>query len=418
MSRKLSADADQLLAELQHLATLSDCAEPPPAVTRVVFSEADLRARAYLKGLYEEAGLAVRVDPIGNTFARWEGAEPAAGVVGSGSHTDAIPHSGMYDGTVGVLGALEAIRTLKRSGYCPRRSIELVMFTSEEPTRFGVGCTGSRAMTGRLTADQLTGLKDESGDNYDEVRQRAGFSGALQDVLLPEGYYHAFIELHIEQGPELEAAGLPIGVVTAIAAPSQLTLCVEGEGGHAGAVLMPVRRDALTAAAEVALAVERLARESVSPDLVATVGQLGVHPGAANSIPSRVTMSLDLRDIDLANRDAVLVRLREVAEAIACRRGVKLQVTVQNADPPSVADAGIVDAAEQACRDLGASHQRMISRAYHDSLFIGQVAPMGMLFIPCRGGVSHRPDEYASPEAMATGVEVLAATLAKLAEEA
>ncbi|MEN0111177.1 MAG: M28 family peptidase, partial [Planctomycetota bacterium] len=140
----LRVDADRVVAELTELAAISDCPEPPPAVTRVVFTETDLRARDYLRSLYEEAGLAVRVDAIGNTFARWEGADPKAAAVGTGSHCDAIPHSGMYDGTLGVVGALESIRALRRAGYRPRRSIDLVMFTSEEPTRFGVGCTGSR----------------------------------------------------------------------------------------------------------------------------------------------------------------------------------------------------------------------------------------------------------------------------------
>ncbi len=241
----LDVNADRVVAELQHLATLSACPDPPPAVTRIVFSEQDLAARQYLASLYDAARLDVRVDSVGNTFARWIGREPDLPVVGTGSHTDAIPFSGMYDGTVGVLGGLEAIRTLQASGFQPRRSIELLMFTSEEPTRFGVGCTGSRVLAGLLDETALDQLKDADGNNYNTVRNKAGFIGAISNAVLTTDYYHAWIELHIEQGPELEQKELPIGIVTAIAAPATMVVEVIGEGGHAGAVLMPLRRDAL-----------------------------------------------------------------------------------------------------------------------------------------------------------------------------
>ncbi len=410
-------DIDLLMGELHQLAAISDCPKPPPAVTRVVFSETDLRGREYLRSLYAEAGLSVRVDPIGNTFARWEGSDPTAPAVGTGSHTDAIPHAGMYDGTVGVLGGLEAIRSLQRLGFQPRRSIELVMFTSEEPTRFGVGCTGSRAMSGAMSPAELLALVDEAGDNYDVVRRRAGFQGELSEVRLPADYYHAFVELHIEQGPELEASGTPIGVVTAIAAPATAEFVVTGEGGHAGAVLMPMRRDALAATSEMVVEIESLARKSVSPDLVATVGKLEVHPGAVNSIPSRVQFTLDLRDIDGSNRDTVLAAIGESIEQIAKRREVTVEWKVLNADPPADAALLIVAAVNQAAKSLGLASCEMISRAYHDSLFMARIAPMGMIFIPCRGGVSHRPDEYSSPEQIAAGVQTLASSLAELSAQ-
>ena len=223
------------------------------------------RAREFLRGLYEAAGLKVRVDAVGNTFARWEGTDNRAPIVGTGSHTDAIPHAGMYDGTVGVLGGLEAIRALQQSGFRPLRSIELVMFTSEEPTRFGVGCTGSRLMSGATSPEQLALLTDEAGDSYDTIRRGAGFEGAIASAVLPDNYYHAFVELHIEQGPLLEQAGVPIGVVTAIAAPATVEFTVRGEGGHAGAVLMDNRRDALAAAAQMIVAIEASAQESRAP---------------------------------------------------------------------------------------------------------------------------------------------------------
>jgi ureidoglycolate amidohydrolase len=410
----LKIDSQALQTELQQLASMSDCAEPVPAVTRVVFTPTDLRARNYLASLYEEAGLSFRVDAIGNTFARWVGSDFDLPAIGTGSHIDAIPHAGMYDGTVGVLGGLEAIRALQRSGFQPKRSIELLMFTSEEPTRFGIGCSGSRAMSGALTIDQLCALTDDAGDNYDVVRRRAGFVGSLEQVRLPSDYYHAWVELHIEQGPELERLGTDIGIVTAIAAPASLVLTIHGQGGHAGAVLMPIRRDALCAAAEMISMIECQARSSHSQDLVATVGSLDVHPGAVNSIPSRVRFTLDIRDIDADNRDQVIATIRREASSIAARRNVELQIECKNSDPPAIASQPIISAIERACQATKASHQKMISRAYHDSLFMARIAPISMIFIPCRGGVSHRPDEYSTPEQIGIGVEVLARTLAEL----
>lgn len=409
----LTVNTARLVAELNALAAISDCPEPPPAVTRIVFTPTDLRARDFLASLYCTAGLAVRTDAIGNVFARWEGSDPSAAVVGTGSHCDALPHAGMYDGTVGVLGGLEAIRTLQAAGFKPRRSIELVMITSEEPTRFGLGCLGSRAMAGAL--GDVSRLVDDAGDSLEVVCHRAGFTGLLESTKLPPGYHHAWVELHIEQGPELEAKNLLIGVVTGIAAPLQAELTIHGEGGHAGAVLMPRRHDALNAAAEMISAIERLATSSPSADLVATVGRLDVHPGAANSIPSRVKFSLDLRDIDGANRDRVFAAIETELTTIANRRGVTWVNSINNADPPAPADPLVMSAIKSACQELGHAYQQMPSRAYHDSLFMARIAPMGMIFIPCRAGVSHRPDEYSSPEQLTAGVEVLAQTLANLA---
>jgi N-carbamoyl-L-amino-acid hydrolase len=355
------------------------------------------------------------VDAVGNTFARWIGTAPDLPAVATGSHIDAIPNAGRFDGTVGVVGGLEAIRALRRTGFTPRRSIELVLFTSEEPTRFGIGCLGSRLLSGSLDSGADEALRDGDGRTLKEWRTSAGFTAALSTVRVGQGAYSAFVELHIEQGPLLEAAGLDAGIVTAIAAPSSLRILVEGQGGHAGAVLMPNRHDAFLAGAEVALAVEAAARATGSIDTVGTVGVCEVFPGAVNSVPSRTRLEVDVRDIDLARRDGVLRAIREACDAVAARRGVTIRVEPINADPPAQCAPDIVAAVTSACEDEGVRHQPMISRAYHDSLFMSRLAPTGMIFIPCRGGVSHRPDEYASPEAIAKGAAVLARTLAALA---
>ena len=409
---KLEIDQQRLLAELETLAAFSDA--EPPAVTRVVFTPADLKARAWVTSRCEEAGLAVRQDAIGNIFARWGGADPAAPAVGTGSHIDAIPNAGKYDGVVGVLGGLEAIRALQRSGFRPKSSIELLVFATEEPTRFGIGCLGSRLLSGTLSADAAGRLTDRDGESMDEVRRKAGLNGNLQDVKLPTGYYKGFVELHIEQGPLLERAQTSLGIVVRIAAPASLRISIEGAGGHAGGVLMLDRKDALCAAAELILAIESAARSGGAVDTVATVGVCEVFPGAVNSIPSRVHLTLDIRDTDQARRDRVMQTIERASQNISAKRQVSIQSELLNADAPADCSPEVRKAISESCREHRFPFLEMVSRAYHDSLFISRIAPSGMLFIPCRNGYSHRPDEYAAPEDIARGALVLAEALAKL----
>jgi N-carbamoyl-L-amino-acid hydrolase len=409
---RIEIDSGRLVSEIEALAAISDA--EAPAVTRIVFTPTDLNARAWLKARCEEAGLSLRHDPIGNTFARWTGSNPTLPAVGTGSHIDAIPNAGKYDGVVGVLGGLEAIRALQRTGFQPRRSIELLVFTSEEPTRFGIGCIGSRMLSGTLSPKAARQLKDSEGASLEEVRESANLSGELEAVKLPEAYYNAFVELHIEQGPLLERQRIPLGVVTSIAAPASLRISIEGSGGHAGGVLMPDRRDALCAAAELILAIENAARTSGASDTVATVGICEVFPGAVNSIPSRVRLSVDIRDTDLKRRDGVMQQLEIAAQAIAAKRRVSILPEMLNADAPADCAPEVIEALSESCRKHNLNFLPMVSRAYHDSLFISRIAPTAMLFIPCRNGYSHRPDEYASPEDIARGTLVLAETLAAL----
>ena len=411
---KLEVDGTRLVSEIEELATISDA--EPPAVTRIVFSSTDLKARHWLRARCEESGLSVREDAIGNIFARWSGSDPAAAAIGTGSHIDAIPNAGKYDGVVGVLGGLEAIRALQRSGFRPQRSIELLMFTSEEPTRFGIGCIGSRMLSGTLSAEEAQRLKDDNGASLDEVRKRAGLVGNLESVKLPKAYYEAFLELHIEQGPQLERERIPLGVVTGIAAPASSRILIEGSGGHAGGVLMPDRRDALCAAAELILAIEHAARTSGARDTVATVGICEVFPGAVNSIPSRVHLSADVRDTDLKRRDQVMKQIESAGQSIVEKRKVSIQTELVNADAPAECAPALVEALSASCKKYQINFLPMVSRAYHDSLFMSRIAPTAMLFIPCRNGYSHRPDEYASPEDIARGTLILAESLASLAK--
>jgi N-carbamoyl-L-amino-acid hydrolase len=258
-------------------------------------------------------------------------------------------------------------------------------------------------------------LRDSSGQSLEEIRESAGMRGDLSSVQLAEGAYSAFVELHIEQGPLLERAKVPIGIVESIAAPASFQIVIEGSGGHAGAVLMPDRQDALCAAAEIISAVEDAARSTGALDTVATIGICEVFPGAINSIPSRARLTLDARDTDLARRDAMLQVIRRKAEAVSAQRRVAIRFETINSDAPATCSPAILDALAEACRKHALPFQKMVSRAYHDSLFMSRIAPTAMLFIPCRNGFSHRPDEFAAPDDIARGTLVLAEVLSVLA---
>ncbi len=400
--------------ELKKLATFS--ASENPSVTRILYTQQDLDARSYFIGLCEEADLKVRVDAIGNTFARWEGSDPSLPAIGTGSHIDAIPLSGMYDGTVGVFGGLEAIRLLQSEGFKPKRSIEVLLFTAEEPTRFFIGCLGSRMLSGQLKPEAAEKLKDSEGKFLNDVRESAGFKGDLSSIVLDKNYYYAFVELHIEQSPRLEAEKLDIGIVTKIAAPSAMKVKLIGEGGHAGAVMMPIRKDAGVAGAEIMIAAEKIAKESASEDTVATVGIFDILPRAVNSIPKEAYLEIDLRDTNPITRDKALNDLKAAIAEICVRRHIQYTLEMVNCDPPAICDEHVVNVVEHVVKDLGYSYKKLPSYAYHDSLFMAQLFPTTMIFIPSKDGISHRPDEYSSPEEIEMGVRVLAGALRKLSE--
>lgn len=329
----------------------------------------------------------------------------------------------MYDGTTGVIGAIHALHLLQKSGYQPHVPIHAIMFTSEEPTRFGLSCLGSRAMAGVLTVEDVAKLHDENGTTVLQAAHTAGCvldkKTTIQDVLKNARKTNkeigVFVELHIEQGPELEAEGLNIGIVTAIAAPAQLQVTFQGDGGHAGGQKMKLRNDASLAASELALFVERTALATGVEDTVATVGRWQVAPNAVNSVPRDVVLDIDIRDIDLQRRDSVLQAITDQAASIATKRKVRHTVTVISRDPSALSGDGVLQAIEASVKELGYTYKNMPSRAYHDSLFMAQIAPTAMIFIPCEGGRSHRPDEFASEGDIGRGVEVLAATLKRLA---
>ncbi len=411
---KIEIDNERLQQEIETLARYSEA--PAPAVTRVLYSPEDIKARNDLRQRCQEAGLEIREDAIGNFFATFPGSDRSLPAVATGSHTDAVPNAGKYDGVLGVLGGLEAIRALQSAGFQPKRDITLIMFTSEEPTRFNAGCLGSRMMSGVMKPEDALALRDGDGVGFDEWRTRAGFgAGDLATVRCREDEFSAFVELHIEQGPILEAAGEDIGAVTHIAASAGYGLRILGQGGHAGAVLMNDRHDAFMGAAEIALELEKAALTSGSHDSVATIGVVEVLPGASNGIPNDVLLKIDVRDINLEARDQILEKLRSKVAEICQRRGLEPEWEEFHCDPPATCDPRIIEAIEAASDAHGLKRRRMISRAFHDSVFMARLVPTSMIFIPCYKGYSHRPDEYSTPEQIVNGVRVLADTLRRLA---
>lgn len=373
------------------------------------------RAVEYVSALMSDAGLQVRLDAAGNLYGAWLGSEPDAPRVLTGSHFDTTLNAGRYDGVIGVLGAIEAVRGLRARGHVPRRTIEVIGFAGEEP-RFGAGCIGSRAMTGRISREDLDEMCDRDGISIATAMTRRGLDpDRLAEARIDPATVHAFVELHIEQGAVLETGGEEIGIVTHIAAPHDLRVGLEGSPMHAGATPMRLRRDALLGAAEAALELERLALASVSGTTVGTIGVLRVWPSAVNVIPGRVEMDVDVRDSDPAAREAVIEALTGKLRELAARRDLALSIQTLTRDEPAACSPRVVEAVRGACVEEAVSAIEMISGAYHDAMVLGAEVAIGMIFVPSRGGLSHHPDEYTAPAEIDRGVAVLAGTLARLA---
>jgi allantoate deiminase len=382
-------------------------------VTRVALSKEQMEADALLAGWMKEAGMRVRHDGIGDLVGRMEGQDPAAPVLMIGSHLDSVREGGKYDGVLGVITGLEAIQILHSGGIVPPNPIELVSFCGEEGSRFGALYIGSKAMAGTLREQDLE-LRDQDGISLRE---------ALASVDLPREDYHAlrrlpesllaYLELHIEQGPTLEHHDLSCGTVKGIVGISQFRLTFTGHAGHAGTVPMPLRKDALTGAAECVCAIESLAKE-YSP-IVATIGQFMVHPCIGNVIPGRVVFSLDARCIDEEKKRDYLHEVFRAVQEIAARRGLSVDVETVQERPPVFCAEPLMHTIDQAIRTVtGNEAMRIESGAGHDAAEIAAIVPMGMIFVRCRNGDSHCPEEYASPADIHAGLQVLVETVSQI----
>jgi beta-ureidopropionase / N-carbamoyl-L-amino-acid hydrolase len=381
-------------------------------VSRVGFSEAELAARAWLMQQMSEAGLEVRVDPAGNIFGRRAGSEKLPTLL-FGSHVDSVPTGGNFDGDVGSLGALEVMRALADAKITTRHPLEMVVWTNEEGHHFGRGLLGSSAAAGLLSADVLE-RKDEEGKTLADWLRRYGQDPArLADARIPSGSLAAYLELHIEQGAVLDESKIQIGVVQGIVGIHWWTCTATGFANHAGTTPMNRRQDALATMARAALAVREEVRAEPGRQ-VGTVGYVRVEPGARNIIPGRVEFPVELRDLDKAKVMRIWSRIEKRFAAIAQEENVKLDCIPLQADEPALTDAAIQNDIRTAARAAGLSTVDLPSGAGHDAQQMAHLAPIGMIFVPSRGGISHSPKEYTSPEDAANGAEVLYRTILAL----
>jgi N-carbamoyl-L-amino-acid hydrolase len=371
-------------------------------LTRLALSDEDRRGRDLMVAWMRDAGLRVTVDQMGNIFGERAG-EPGRPPVMMGSHVDSVPTGGKYDGQLGVLCALEAIRTLDDHRVRTRHPVTLVVFTNEEGARFQPAMIASGVMAGKIPLEDAYNARDKDGIRLVDELERIGYLGAEPCVPRP---LRAYLELHIEQGPQLEEEGLSVGVVEGIVAIAWSRLTIHGVQDHAGPTPMRIRHDALVAAAEVVAGVRGIARE-LGGDLVTTVGSLTVAPNIVNAIPGRVSLSIDMRDPGDATLDRARARLdRLVAEA--CRReGVRHELEHYWRVPYTPFDRAVVDAVERAAAAAGARHRRILSGAGHDAQYMAAIGPTGMVFVPSRAGRSHCEEEFTPMDDIEHGANTL-----------
>lgn len=412
MPRNLPVSADRIASDIAALAAIT---EPDRPWTRRAFSPVYLKGREHLAGRFEAAGLDVRVDAAGNLVGRRAGSRPGSGTIMVGSHSDTVPDGGRFDGVAGVVAALEVARALADRNIVLAHDLEIVDFLGEEVSIFGVSCIGSRGMIGDRPDDWLE--REAAGIS---LRQGIVEVGGHPGVVEKRSDISAFLELHIEQGPVLENEQLDIGIVTAIAGITRIEIVVEGRADHAGTTPMGSRVDALTAAARLVLAVEALGRElAAGPGhFAATVGEFEMLPNAANVVPSRVRLLIDARAEMRPDMERFMARVVERAAEVATATGARIEPPLTISDNyPTPCDADMLDILDEAATTIGARHRRMASGAGHDTAFMTEITRAAMIFIPCRDGRSHAPEEWAETEDIALGTAVLLDAVQRLDRE-
>ena len=375
-------------------------------VTRLAYSPLDKEAQNWLLEQVKDLGLNVREDAVGNVFLRREGLEVDLPPVACGSHLDTVIHGGAYDGMCGVVGALEALYMLRDTQL--KRSIEVLIFRAEESSRFGFATMGSKLLTGAATVDKLNKGGKKGDISFEEALRQWGCAPerAAEAVIAP-GTYASFSELHIEQGKVLEEKGIDIGIVRNIAAPTRFKIHIQGMADHSGATPMGMRRDALVAAAKLILAVNEAAEDEKEHGTVGTVGVVEVEPGSINVVPGAVTLWVDVRGVEMASIKRTLEDIQAETENVAVTDRVGVRIEMLTSDSPVPLDENLAVQTEGICKELSYSFLHMNSGAGHDAMHMAKIAPTTMVFIPCKGGISHNPAEYASLEDICRGIIVL-----------
>lgn len=397
-----SIRADRIAADIDALAAIT---EPGRPYTCRAFTPMFLEGRKWLEKAMQDAGAVTRIDAAGNLIGTVPGRNPALGSIMLGSHSDTVPDGGRFDGIAGVVAALEVARALRDQGQVLEHTLEIVDFLAEEVSIFGVSCIGSRGMSGtrpaewmKRSSDDLTlerGIANVGGNPYE--------TDARKDI-------KAFLELHIEQGPVLQNEQCDVGVVTAIAGITRIEIVVDGRADHAGTTPMGSRKDALTTAAWIALGVEELGRALASGEahFAATVGEFEMTPNAANVVPARVRMLIDARAEQREDMDRFVTELANGVAAIAEKTGLSVgEPRIVSDNHPTPCDSDLLDVLDAACQTAGARHRRMASGAGHDTAWMARITKAAMIFVPCKDGRSHAPDEFATADAIALGAAVL-----------
>jgi len=405
-------DGHRLRRRLEQLSTFGRPAGGTFAdgVSRVAYPDADLAARAWFLDEVRTAGFTPRLDPAGNVFVRLgDGTGPP---ILFGSHIDSVPGGGNFDGDLGTLASLEVLQAVRAAGLATRHPLELVLWAHEESTAFGKGTACSRIVAGDLKAGDLdqtwNGLR-----RAEAIRRIGGDPARIEQAVRPRGSWHAYVELHIEQGATLDGAAVPIGIVEGIVAIHRYDVVVAGMANHAGTTPMDARQDALVAASRLVLAVRRIAADRQGRQ-VGTVGRLEVEPNSPNVVPGRVSLSVEFRDLSTGVLDALGVATRAEAATIARETGTTIALTLATTNPPAPAHSGVQQAIGRAAERLGLATRHLPSGAGHDAQMIAALCPMGMIFVPSVGGISHSPRELTRWDDCARGTQTLLATVLDL----
>jgi N-carbamoyl-L-amino-acid hydrolase len=394
----LRVDGDRLNRQLSELSAFG---RTPSGTNRVAYTEADLAGRDYVTGLMREAGLAVRVDTAGNIIGRREARENGLPVLLFGSHIDSVTDGGNYDGDVGAIGAIEVARTLRENRVTTRHPIEVVIFQNEEG-----GTVGSRLMTAGMSEAELDRVARSGKTIREGIALLGGNVSRLAEARRKPGDLHCYFELHIEQGGYLDEAGIPIGVVEGIVGLRWFEVTIDGMANHAGTTPMDRRQDAMLAAAKLTVMVNEVVR-SMPGRQVGTVGRLITTPGTVNIIPGRVVLTIDLRDLSTEKLRLLTTRFREEGRRIATQTGTTVEFREMSTNEPALADPRLKQIIAESARALGLRTLDLPSAAGHDAQEIARIAPVGMIFTPSVGGISHSPREFTRPEHVVSGANVL-----------
>ena len=405
---------ERLVKDFEAMAQLT---APGEGINRLAFTDADWAGRQYIIDRMTDAGLTVETDDFGNVIGYKSGKNPELPVVMMGSHTDSVPNGGNYDGVVGVLSAIEVIRSIIDDGYEHDHTIAVVSFMCEESGRFGNATLGSKAMRGELTLQDLHRLVDKQGISLYEALKGRNLNPNGIETMAYKGPVKSFTEIHIEQGKVLEHEQKTIGIVTGIAAPERFYVTIRGNADHSGATPMNLRHDALCGASKIILGIEEIASMQEEPPVVGTVGVVEVTPGAMNVIPGAVKLGVDIRSISKVARNSVVTLVKEFIEITAEKRGLSYTIEPIAQDHPVAMHPAMIREIEEAVKSVGVEYMTMPSGAGHDAMHWAEAVPTGMIFIPCRDGISHNPAEFTEMDDIVTGVEVLDKVLRKLSLE-